>query len=73
MFEAKCETELMDRKEELFRRSIKYNLEKIMMREQIDHGDKLKCDVCGREVTVNVRGKGDLICCGKPMFKIGDK
>ena len=64
------------RSDELFNRSIKYQLERIMFQEKINHGDKLKCDICGREVTVNVRGKGDLICCGKPMFhifKIGDK
>ncbi len=63
----------MDRSELLFKRNIKYNLERIMFQEQIDQGDRLKCDVCGREITVNVSGKGDLICCGKPMFEIGDK
>ena len=60
----------MKRDDLLFHRSIKYNLEKIMMQEQIEVGNHLKCDICGREVTVNVAGEGDLICCGKPMIKI---
>ncbi len=60
----------MNRSDILFNRYIKYNLEKIMFQEVIEINDHLKCDICGREVTVNVRGKGHLICCGEPMIKV---
>ena len=63
----------MKRSDHLFQRNIGYMLERIFFQEKINQGDHMKCDICGREVTVNVRGKGDLICCDKPMFKIGDK
>ncbi|MHA1872727.1 MAG: hypothetical protein ACTSVB_01325 [Candidatus Heimdallarchaeaceae archaeon] len=60
----------MKRSDELFNRTIKYNLERIMFQEQIETGDHMKCDICGREVTINVRGKGHLICCNEPMIKV---
>jgi len=37
------------------------------LNEQIHEGTRLKCDVCGRELTVDIQGKGPLICCGKKM------
>lgn len=37
------------------------------IREEIEKGDRLKCSICGREVKVNVKGSGPLICCGKKM------
>jgi desulfoferrodoxin-like iron-binding protein len=46
-------------------------LTKIQEQEEIVKGDRLRCDICGREVTVNKAGKGPLICCGQPMNKIG--
>ena len=33
--------------------------------------DRMKCNICGRVVTVNKAGKGPLICCGEPMKKMG--
>lgn len=46
-------------------------LRKIQEQEVIVKCDHLKCDVCGRTVTVNKAGKGPLVCCGQPMTKIG--
>jgi desulfoferrodoxin-like iron-binding protein len=37
---------------------------------KIIKGDNLRCEICGREVKINVAGKGPLICCGKPMVFI---
>ena len=34
-------------------------------------GEKYKCTVCGNEVAVTKSGGGTLVCCGKPMEKIG--
>jgi len=34
---------------------------------EIQQGDNLSCEICGRTVTVKEAGKGPLICCGKPM------
>ena len=39
------------------------------IREEIQKGDTMKCKVCGREVKVNVKGQGPLICCMKEMVK----
>jgi desulfoferrodoxin-like iron-binding protein len=33
----------------------------------IIEGSKLKCDVCGRELTVTKKGSGPLICCMQQM------
>lgn len=35
-------------------------------------GEKYRCNVCGNEVVVTKVGGGELVCCGKPMEKIGD-
>lgn len=51
-------------------KTIKYALEKIYYTEQITKGDILKCEICGRVVTVDEQGKGPLICCGKPMVRL---
>lgn len=32
-------------------------------------GDFLKCGICGRVVRIIKEGRGELICCGKPMQK----
>jgi superoxide reductase len=32
-----------------------------------------KCDVCGNIVEVLHEGKGDLVCCGKPMMLFDEK
>lgn len=37
----------------------------------ITDGDRLNCIICGRVVTVDESGKGPLVCCDKPMEKIG--
>ena len=34
-------------------------------------GEKYRCNVCGNEVTATLVGQGELVCCGKPMEKIG--
>ena len=34
-------------------------------------GDKFRCTICGNEVTLTKVGGGTLVCCGKPMEKIG--
>ena len=34
-------------------------------------GEKYRCNVCGNEVTVTKVGGGELVCCGKPMEKVG--
>jgi desulfoferrodoxin-like iron-binding protein len=35
-------------------------------------GDVMKCTICGRKTYLLNDGKGPLICCGKPMIKIGE-
>ncbi len=50
---------------------VKKYLTKLQEQEDIKKGDRLHCKICGREVTVNKAGKGPLICCGKPMSKLG--
>lgn len=40
--------------------------------DMIEEGDVLKCSICGRVVSVEEQGKGPLICCGKPMDRIGE-
>jgi superoxide reductase len=34
-------------------------------------GDKFSCSVCGNVVILAKAGGGQLVCCGKPMVKIG--
>jgi desulfoferrodoxin-like iron-binding protein len=34
-------------------------------------GDKFVCSVCGNVVVLTKVGGGVLVCCGKPMNKIG--
>lgn len=46
-------------------------LSKIQEEKEIAKGDRLRCKICGREVTVNKAGKGPLICCGQPMNELG--
>jgi desulfoferrodoxin-like iron-binding protein len=36
-------------------------------------GEKFKCTICGNEVTVTKVGGGELVCCGKPMERIGNE
>lgn len=43
---------------------------KTYIKEEIEKGDRMRCDVCGREVKVNIKGKGPLVCCGENMKKI---
>lgn len=47
-------------------------LKRIYNEQVIQEGDNLKCEVCGRVVLVQEKGKGPLICCGKPMIRIGE-
>jgi superoxide reductase len=35
--------------------------------------DVYKCDLCGNVVEVLIGGKGQLVCCGKPMQKMMEK
>jgi len=35
-------------------------------------GEKYRCNICGNEVIVTKVGGGELVCCGKPMEKIGE-
>lgn len=51
-------------------KSLKHFLSIIQEDEEIETNDKLRCSICGREVTINKEGKGPLICCGEPMSKI---
>lgn len=39
------------------------------LKEEIAKGDTMKCTICGREVKVEVKGQGPLICCMKEMVK----
>jgi desulfoferrodoxin-like iron-binding protein len=34
-------------------------------------GDKYSCSICGNVVVMTKVGGGQLMCCGKPMIKIG--
>jgi len=47
-------------------------LKRIYNEQVIQEGDNLKCEVCGREVLIQEKGKGPLICCGKEMVRIGE-
>jgi hypothetical protein len=47
-------------------------LNKIYNEQVIQVGDNLKCEVCGREILVQEKGVGPLICCGKEMVRIGE-
>jgi desulfoferrodoxin-like iron-binding protein len=51
--------------------SIHKYLSKIQTEQEIKKNDRLRCDVCGREVTINKTGTGPLLCCDKPMSVIG--
>lgn len=46
-------------------------LSKIQEEKEIKKSDRLRCKVCGREVTVNKPGKGPLVCCGENMTIMG--
>jgi len=46
-------------------------LNKIQETKEIKNNDRLRCKVCGREVTVNKAGKGPLVCCGENMTVMG--
>lgn len=46
-------------------------LSKIQEEAVIKKSDRLRCKVCGREVTVNKAGKGPLVCCGENMSIMG--
>ena len=46
-------------------------LSKIQEEAVIKKSDRLRCKVCGREVTVNKAGKGPLVCCGENMTVLG--
>lgn len=46
-------------------------LNKIQEAEEIKKSDRLRCKVCGREVTINKAGKGPLVCCGQNMVIMG--
>jgi desulfoferrodoxin-like iron-binding protein len=46
-----------------------YAQEDILMNVK-EAGEKFRCSVCGNEVTVDVAGGGELVCCKKPMEKI---
>ncbi len=40
------------------------------IKEAIEDGDTMKCNVCGRELKIIKKGKGTtLICCMKEMVK----
>lgn len=47
-------------------------LKRVYNEQVIQEGDNLKCEVCGRVVLVQEKGVGPLICCGKPMIRIGE-
>lgn len=34
-------------------------------------GEVYLCNICGNKVEVKEGGKGTLVCCGKPMDKVG--
>jgi len=34
--------------------------------------DIMRCSVCGRKADILNNGKGPLVCCGKPMIRIGE-
>ena len=51
--------------------SIQKYLNKIQEEKLIKKNDRMRCTVCGREVTVNKVGTGPLICCDKPMNIMG--
>jgi len=34
---------------------------------EIQEGDHMRCEICGREATITKAGQGPLICCGQPM------
>ena len=36
-------------------------------------GEVYKCDICGNIVQINHVGKGELVCCGKPMQLLEEK
>jgi desulfoferrodoxin-like iron-binding protein len=36
-------------------------------------GDIMQCAICNRKVDILNEGRGPLICCGKPMIKVGEQ
>jgi len=50
---------------------IKNYLNKIQESKEINKSDRLRCKVCGRQVTIIKAGKGPLVCCGENMTIMG--
>ena len=46
-------------------------LTKIQEKKEINKSDRLRCKICGREITIIKVGKGPLICCGEEMIIMG--
>ena len=46
-------------------------LNKIQEEKEIKKSDRLRCKICGREVTINKAGKGPLVCCDENMIVMG--
>jgi len=46
-------------------------LNKIQKEQEIRKSDRLRCKVCGREITIVKAGKGSLVCCGENMTVMG--
>lgn len=51
--------------------TIQKYLNKIQETKEIKKNDRMRCSICGREVTVNKAGTGPLVCCDKPMNIMG--
>jgi desulfoferrodoxin-like iron-binding protein len=46
-------------------------LNKIQEEKEIKKSDRLRCKICGRQVTIIKAGKGPLVCCGENMTVMG--
>jgi len=46
-------------------------LNKIQEATEIKKSDRMRCKICGREITIVKSGKGPLICCGENMAIMG--
>lgn len=46
-------------------------LNKIQESKEIKKSDRLRCKVCGRQVTIVKAGKGPLVCCNENMTIMG--
>lgn len=51
--------------------SIHKYLSKIQEVKAFKKNDRLRCKICGRQVTVNKVGKGPLVCCDENMSTVG--